>query len=107
MMRLPAALSRKFEQELAALEESLNMPYVTSVERIAEERGEARGKAEGSANILLKLLASRFGPLPAAVERRIRQLPLERLEAMAEAIFEFGSVKDVRVWLDAHQKSTR
>ena len=43
MMNLPEDLSQKFEQELSALEESLKMPYVTSVERIAEARGEARG----------------------------------------------------------------
>ncbi len=51
MMSLPEDLSRKFEEELVVLEESLNMPYVTSVERIAEERGEARedkGRSSGS-----------------------------------------------------------
>ena len=43
MMHLTETLSQRFEQELREFEESLNMPYVTSVERIAEARGEARG----------------------------------------------------------------
>jgi hypothetical protein len=107
MMRLPAALSRQFEQELTALEESLNMPYVTSVERIAEERGEARGKMEGGAVVLLKLLARRFGPLPTEIERRVRQLPIERLEAFAEVVLEIGSLQDLRAWLDTHEKPGR
>ena len=42
MMHLREDLSRKLQVELTDLEESLSMPYVTSVERIAEERGEAR-----------------------------------------------------------------
>ncbi len=44
MMSLPEDLSRKFEEDLVALEESLNMPYVTSVERIAEARGKHGGR---------------------------------------------------------------
>jgi hypothetical protein len=38
MMHLTDALSQRFEQELREFEENLNMPYVTSVERIAEAR---------------------------------------------------------------------
>lgn len=105
MMHLPESLSRKFEQDLAALEESLNMPYVTSVERIAEERGEARGKTQGSANVLLRVLAGLCGPLPSDIEQRVRQLPLQRLEALAEAAARFRSIQDLQAWLDSHEGS--
>ncbi len=44
MMHLRDDLSELFEQQLNDLEEELKMPYVTSVERIAEARGEARGE---------------------------------------------------------------
>jgi len=110
MMRLPEDLSRTFEQALAALEESLNMPYVTSVERIAEERGETRGRAEGRAEggsqVLLKLLAKVRGPLPAEVEYRVRRLSLQDLEALTEAVLDFRSVLDVEVWLESREGST-
>jgi hypothetical protein len=53
---LPEDLSRKFEEELVVLEESLDMPYVTSVERIAEERGETRGETKGGVLVLLESL---------------------------------------------------
>ncbi len=100
MMPLPEGLSGKFAEELVALEESLNMPYITSVERIAE----ARGEAKGSVNILLKQLARVCGPLPAEIEQRVRQLPVERLETLAEAVFDIRSLEDARVWLETHEK---
>ncbi|NUQ63963.1 MAG: DUF4351 domain-containing protein [Pirellulales bacterium] len=103
MMRLPEDLSLKFEQELTALEESLNMPYITSVERIAE----ARGKAEGGAAVVLKMLASLFGSLPAGLQQRVRQMPIEGLEALAGAVPRFRSMEDIQVWLDSHEASSQ
>jgi hypothetical protein len=79
------------------------MPYVTSVERIAEARGEARGKVEGGATVLLKLLARVCGPVPEELEQRVRRLPIERLEALGEALLDFRSLQDVQAWLDAHE----
>ncbi|NLX95335.1 MAG: DUF4351 domain-containing protein [Rhodopirellula sp.] len=107
MMRLPNELNRKFERELIALEESLNMPYITSVERIAEERGEARGEVKGGANVLLRQLARLCGPLPANLQQRVRQLPVDGQEMLAEAVFDFGSLQDLEAWLDSHQQSSQ
>ena len=78
------------------------MPYITSVERIAE----ARGEAKGGAAVALRPLTRVCGSLPAEVEQRIRQLPLERLEALAEALLEFRCLQDAQAWLDAHDAST-
>jgi len=116
MVRLPENLSREFEKELTALEENLNMPYITSVERIAEERGEERGEArgeargratgrvEGSSAVLRKQLARVCGPLPVDIEQRIQHLSIGRLELLAEALLDFRSLQDLRVWLDAHDE---
>ena len=110
MMHLREDLSRKLHVNLADLEESLSMPYVTSIERIAEERGEARGEVrgeargevKGGASVLLKQLAKRHGPLADDVEQRVRRLALRDLEALAEAVLDFCSAEDLRAWLDAH-----
>jgi len=99
MMQLPEDLGQKFEEELTALEESLNMPYVTSMERIAETRG--------GANVLLKAIANLGDTLPEELEQRVRRLPIERLEALGEALFDFRSLEDVEGWLEAHEKPTR
>jgi hypothetical protein len=99
MMNLRQDLSQKFEQELTALEESLNMPYVTSMERIAEERGIVRG----GASVLLVQLARLCGPLPEGLEQQVRELPIEALQELGEALFDFRSLPDLQAWLDAPQ----
>jgi hypothetical protein len=104
MMSLPEELSRKFEGDLIALEESLNMPYVTSVERIAEERGESRGEARGGAAVLLEAITRLCDPLPDGLEQRVRRLPIERLKELNKALFDFQSVQDLQAWLDAFEE---
>jgi hypothetical protein len=99
MMQLPEDLGQKFEQELTALEESLNMPYVTSMERIAETRG--------GADVLLEAIANLGDSLPEDLEQRVRRLPIERLKELGKALFNFRSLEDVEEWLDAHKKPTR
>jgi len=117
MMHLTEALRLRFEQDLRELEESLNMPYVTSVERIAEARGEARGKAlgeargeargkaRGGASVLLRLLAKVCGPLPEDVADRIRSLPFQQIEALGEALLDFRSLADLQNWLELNEVS--
>jgi hypothetical protein len=101
MMNLRQDFGRKFEQDLTALEESLNMPYVTSVERIAEERG----RVDGGASVLLVQLARLYGRLPEELEQRVRELPIETQKELGEALFEFRSLPDLQAWLDAHPQS--
>lgn len=48
--------------------------------------GKAEGKVEGRADIVLKLLALRFGALPAAVEARIRGGGAEELDGIAARV---------------------
>ena len=101
-MSLPEDLSRKFEEELVVLEESLDMPYVTSVERIAEERGEARGGAA----VLQGQLAQICGSIPDDLQQRLFRLPLDLLTQLGTALLDFRSPDDLRAWLDAHDPST-
>jgi len=101
MMHLTEPLSQRFEQELRELEETLNMPYVTSVERIAEARGEARG----GVSLLLRLLGKVCGRLPEDVADRIRSLPFPQIEALGEALLSFQSLSDLQNWLDLNEGS--
>lgn len=75
----------------------LSMPYITSVERIAEEKG--------GASVLLKQLTKLCGPITDNLEQRVRRLPLPRLEALAEALLEFRSPVDLRAWLDTWEST--
>jgi hypothetical protein len=103
MMSLREDLSRRFEQELTDLEESLNMPYVTSVERIAEARGATRGRTEGVATVLLAQLTRTCGPLPDEFEQRVRELSFESLKELGQAVFDIRSQADLQSWLNARE----
>jgi hypothetical protein len=50
----------------------------------------------------LRLLGLRCGPLSAEQENVIRSLPLERLEALAEALLDFEGMADLNAWLAAN-----
>jgi predicted transposase YdaD len=65
--------------------------------------GEAQGEARGEAKVTLRLLTLRCGHLSAATTARIQALPLEQLEALAEALLEFRGADDLATWLAAHR----
>lgn len=89
------------------------MKYVTSVERLAIERGMAKGmqqgmqqgmerglrqgRAQGIAAVLQRQLSRRFGPLPDDVTRRLSQATPEQLEIWAERVLEARSIDEVFV----------
>jgi hypothetical protein len=99
---VPEDLSGKFEEDLVALEESLNMPYVTSMERIAEARGE---RQRGWAAVFLGQVSRICGAVPEDVQQRLYRLPLETLAELGEALLDFQSLDDLCAWLDAHEPS--
>lgn len=55
MMTLPDRLEREFRTELRQYQEERQMPYVTSIERLAKE--------EGQREIIENILKVRFGAL--------------------------------------------
>ena len=61
--------------------------------------GEAKGRAEGEAEVVLRQLKRRCGDLSTAQKATIRALPLERLEVLADALLDFGGAEDLRAWL--------
>jgi hypothetical protein len=62
----------------------------TTYDRLVE-----RGRAEGGAAILLRLLAERFGPLPAAVTERVRTASVEQLDLWASNLLGAKRLEDV------------
>ena len=105
MMRLRPDLDRRFKTELVAYEEELQMPYVTSVERLAKEEGRVEGQKEGreqgSATLLLRQLTRLCGELPEETQQRIHRLKLEQSQSLGEALLEFRSIEDLKKWLSS------
>jgi len=67
-----------------------------------EAKGEARGRALGEATVTLRLLNRRCGALSDATTARIQALPIEALEALAEALLDFSGPADLAAWLAEH-----
>jgi predicted transposase YdaD len=65
-------------------------------------QGEARGRAAEAAAFTLRLLNRRCGPLSEATTACIQALPLEQLEALAEALLDFCGPADLAAWLVDH-----
>ncbi|WP_341885456.1 DUF4351 domain-containing protein [Synechococcus sp. UW140] len=63
------------------------------------QEGEARGEARGEAKVTLRQLNRRCGPLSEANTAQIRALPLEQLEALADALLDFQGPTDLVAWL--------
>jgi len=66
------------------------------------EEGRQEGEAQGEAKVTLRLLNRRCGPLSEATTARIQALPLEQLEALAEALLDFSGPADLTAWLEEH-----
>jgi len=79
------------------------MPYVTSIERHAEERGREEGREEGielgSTRILLPILRRICGDLPQEMQDKVQLLTLEQCENLAESVLDFQSLEDLKNWL--------
>jgi hypothetical protein len=62
----------------------------------------AAGREEGEAKVTLRLLNRRCGPLSEATTAQIQALPLEQLEALADALLDFQGPADLTSWLAAN-----
>jgi hypothetical protein len=71
-------------------------------EQRGELRGELRGQQIGEANVLVRLLTRRFGPLPDWAEARLRAADAARLETWADAVLDAASLTDVLGPPDQH-----
>jgi hypothetical protein len=106
VMDLPEELEEALSIDVAEFEKEIMMPYVTSIERLAEEKGRAKGKIEGkiegkaeaNAKTLLRLLTKRFQTaVPPEVEDRIRtSTDPDMLDAWIDASQDAGDLADFR-----------
>ena len=60
---------------------------------------EAEGKAKGQRSILLTQLDRKLGKLPAKTKKSIAALDLAKLESLAIALLDFGTIDELDAWL--------
>ena len=66
------------------------------------QEGLQEGKAQEAAKVTLRLLNRRCGPLNEASTAQIQALPVEQLEALADALLDFQGPADLSAWLAAN-----
>ena len=111
MMRLPKQLEQQLWHNINQLERNQAVQYVTSVERLGEERGMQagiqqglqkgiqkgihQGFLQGEQNLLLRLLTKRFGTLPEQYQQQINQANTEQLEFWTDQVLTATSLDDI------------
>ena len=61
--------------------------------------GKEEGRQEEAASLVLRLLTRRFGEVPQNLAQQVRELPIDDLEALGEALLDFQSLSDLVNWL--------
>ena len=84
------------------IDETAPKVWETAMQTVAERWraeakaiGEAKGEAKGEANMLLKLLAGRFGTVPEDIRTRIYAASIEELDAWVDAVLSASSLDEV------------
>ena len=105
VLELPEPLEQQLWHEIQANEEAQKVHYLSTIERIATDRGFQQGldqgllqgltegKAEGKAELLTRLLWRRFGELPAWASRRLQEATPAQLERWADRLLDATSLE--------------
>ncbi len=95
-LQLNQAEQQAFQNEVAQVnppqEKEKVMQIVTSWMR--------DGIKQGRREMLLEMLTYRTGQLEPEVENRVRELPEDKLDKLAKALFDFSSQTDLTSWLE-------
>jgi predicted transposase YdaD len=100
ILELPEGLKQEFKSDLKRYEQEKQMPYITSIERMGIEEGRKEGRKEGERSVIFRQLTRRVGLVPEVMTDRIQQLPIDRLEDLAEALLDFTQLNDLVDWLE-------
>jgi predicted transposase YdaD len=96
---IPAILLSRFNDR--PIQEICAMGGIT-VEDFTQSRAYQEIFGLGEAKVTLRQLSRRCGPLSNATSARIQALPLEQLEALADALLDFQGPTDLANWLAQH-----
>jgi hypothetical protein len=101
-LRLNAQEMLIFREETDILEEQEKdkvMELTTSWKEEGIIEGMREGIREGSQQIVFRQLRRRWGELPPRMVAQLQVLPVQEIERLAEALWDFASLADVEKWL--------
>lgn len=97
VITLPPSLADEFEADLERFERENQMPYVTSIERRAEERGRQQGLLTGTLDAIGLGLELKFGSDGLRLLTEISQIhDLEVLKTIQEGLRRVNSIDELR-----------
>jgi predicted transposase YdaD len=70
------------------------------------QEGRQEGRRDEAAAVTIRLLNRRCGPLSGATTAQIQALPVDQLEALADALLDFQGPADLAAWLAANAAAT-
>ena len=68
--------------------------YIRRGMKLGTARGRAKGRAEGRMEIVLRMLAKRYGALSEAIEARVRSVGSAELDEVAERLLTAGTLQE-------------
>jgi hypothetical protein len=98
-------LSRNLEATNSPIEEDRTLimrlaPLYQQDRQLAMEQGIEQGRQVEGVSLILRQLTRRIGAIPANLIEQIRQLPIETLENLGEALLDFENEADLVNWLE-------
>ena len=91
-------LPTKSREEIEAMFELKDFRQTRFYQDVKAE-GKIEGIAEGEISLILRLLKRKFVKISPESEQKIRELSIEELENLGEALLDFESETDLRNWL--------
>lgn len=88
-------------KKLEPLEGSLAWEIREAWKAEARAEGEARGEVREALRFIKRMIARKFGMPDSVLTTRLDRLPLEKLEALGDALFDRSSPTEFETWLDA------
>jgi predicted transposase YdaD len=64
-----------------------------------KQEGREEGRKEEAKSLVLRQLRRLLGELPEEIFPKIQQLSLEKVETLAESLFDFSTLTDLETWL--------
>jgi flagellar biosynthesis/type III secretory pathway protein FliH len=84
----------EIRKTMESYEQTIERLVIEKHRRLAREEGLEEGRKEGQ-QLVLRLLARRFGALPEAVTARVMDAGLEELERWSDRILDAASLDEV------------
>jgi hypothetical protein len=99
MMVLPQVQQKRYRQTVFRMKKERKMTnpmkWITPLEEMILDEGLERGRKEGAAAVLERLLTRRFGPLSKTNQRKLAKASVEQLTSWSDAVLDATSLTQV------------